>query len=43
VTQEIADARRPNALRMQVVFDPTAPFAERIVSVVEFTVEVQPR
>jgi len=43
VTQELADARRPNALRMQVVFDPTAPFADRIVSVVEFTVEVQPR
>jgi hypothetical protein len=43
VAQELADARRPNAMRMQVVFDPTAPFADRIVSVVEFTFEVQPR
>jgi hypothetical protein len=40
---EVADARRPNAFRVQFVFDPTAPYAERIVSVVQLAVEVQPR
>lgn len=41
--QSLADLRRPNAVRAQFVIDPDAPFADRIVSVVEFEVLVQPR
>ncbi|QDU85720.1 hypothetical protein Pla163_28530 [Planctomycetes bacterium Pla163] len=41
--QSVADQRRPNALRAQFVIDPDAPFADRIASVVEFQVLVQPR
>ncbi|MEZ5978921.1 MAG: Ig-like domain-containing protein [Planctomycetota bacterium] len=43
VSPEIADARRPNAFRVQIIFDPEAPNADRIDSVVEYTVTVQPR
>jgi len=42
VSQFEADARRPNAIRAQVVFDPDAPLAERIVSVVQIEIVVQP-
>lgn len=42
VSQAEADARRPNAFRAQFVFDPDAPLAARIASVVEFQVVVQP-
>jgi hypothetical protein len=41
--QSVADQRRPNAVRAQFVIDPDAPLADRIVSVVEFEVLVQPR
>lgn len=42
VSQFEADARRPNAVRAQFVFDADAPLAERIVSVVQLDVVVQP-